>query len=122
MYSCAEPRTRRRKVSGDCHASKHSFQNLEEIVQDYIDNRRHRAEQDLQHFGNQPDLPTAIRAATLAIDKGGKRHPHQRRIPGEMLEHFRKGLSHKSKSLGSCRTFPELMRISEEVAAGIWKN
>lgn len=64
----------------------------------------------------------AIRIAALAVNSRGKRHSHQRRIPFEMLEHFRRGLLRRRRLLRSCKTFPELMKISENVAAGIWKQ
>jgi hypothetical protein len=91
-------------------------------VQDYIEKHRRHAKKGLEHFSNQPDLCAAIRVAALAINRKGKRHGHQRRIPGEMLEHFRQGLSRRRESLRSCKTFPGLMEITEKVAEAIWKN
>ncbi len=91
-------------------------------MQDYIDNHREDAKEELKYFADQPNLRTAIRVAALAIDEEGKRHKHQRRIPGVMLEHFRRGLSRRRELLRSRKAFPELMEITEKVAAGIWKN
>jgi hypothetical protein len=122
MSSCATPRIVTRNPPGDCHPSKGSLQSLEEVVQDYIDRRRPSAEEELKYFRDQPNLPAAIRVAALAINKGGERHSHQRRIPGDMLKHFRRGLSAKRKVLPNCKTFPELMKISEKVAGGIWRK
>jgi hypothetical protein len=91
-------------------------------VQDYIDTRRDNAKEELSYFSGQPNLPSAIRVAALAINEEGKRHSHQRRIPAGTLEHFRRELSRKREALCSCKTFGELMQISEKVAAGLWKN
>jgi hypothetical protein len=77
----------------------------------------------MEYFGDHTrTLPEAIRIAALAINSKGKRHSHQRRIPLSMLEDFRRGLLRKSKALRSCKSFPELMAISEKIAAGIWKH
>lgn len=98
------------------------FRSLESIVQDYIDRRRDRARCELEYFGGQKSLASAIRVAALAITCKGKRHPHQRRIPGLLLEHYRRGLMRKRKSLKSCKNFHELMEISQSVADKIWKH
>jgi hypothetical protein len=110
-------------VGGVCppgHSKR--FPSLEAIVQDYIDRRRDRAECELGYFGGQKNLPNAIRVAALAINCRGKRHPHQRRIPGLLLEHYRRGLMRKRKSMESCKNFHELMAISQSVADKIWKH
>ena len=122
MNGCTPSRKHAKNQSADCHSTKRSFQNIEEIVQDYIENHRDKAKAELKYFGAQPNLRTTIRVAALAINEKGKRHARQRRIPGAMLEHFRRGLSRRLESLRSCKTFPELMEITEKVAAGVWKN
>jgi len=98
------------------------FRSLEAIVQDYIDRRRDTAKSELEYFGGQKNLSDAIRVAALAITCNGKRHPHQRRIPGLLLEHYRRGLMRKRRALNSCKNFHELMAISQSVADKIWKH
>ncbi len=98
------------------------FRSLESIVQDYIDRRRDRAKCEVGYFGGQKNLADAIRVAALAINCKGKRHPHQRRIPGLLLEHYRRGLMRRRKSLKSCKNFHELMEISQSIADEIWKH
>lgn len=123
MNTCAPPRKHSHKYPGDCPPNKKSFHSLEEIVQDYIDTRRHCAKEEMEYFGGHPTtLPEAIRIAALAINSKGKRHSHRRRIPLSMLGDFRRGLLRKSKALRSCKSFPDLMAISEKIAAGIWKH
>jgi len=111
-----------RTKGGVCRSETKSFQNLRQIVQDYIDNHRHRAKKEMKWFGGQRDLATAIRVATLAINCHGKRHSHQRRIPRSMLEHFRTGLWRRRRVIHSCRNFPKLMQTCEAAAATIWKH
>lgn len=111
------------EVRGVCppRTSK-DFRSLDVIVQHYIDHRRDRARRELEYFGGQKNLADAIRVATLAINCKGKRHPHQRRIPGLLLEHYRRGLMSKRRSLRSCDNFHKLMEISKSVADEIWKH
>jgi hypothetical protein len=122
MNSCAKPKTFRNERVGRCRPSKKSFTSLSEIVRDYIANCRRDEDAELEYFSSPPKLRAAIRIAALAINEDGKRHPHQRRIPGDTLEHFRRALTRKLKALRSSKTFPELMQISEKVADGFWKN
>lgn len=122
MNSCIPRRKHAKKLPRECHPNKKSFQDFKEIVQDYIDNHRDNAKEELKYFADQPNLRTAIRVAALAINEEGKRHAHQWRIPRATLEHFRRGLWRRRESLRSRKTFPELMEITGKVAAAIWKN
>jgi hypothetical protein len=122
MCSCVSSRRRTKNLPADCHPSRNSFRSLEEIVQDYIDNCRARTKEELDHFRGQRHFVEAMRVSALAITRDRKRHSHQRRIPRDLLEEFRWGLSRRRRALRSCKTFPELMAICETVAAGIWKN
>ena len=123
MNTCAPPRRHSRKSPGDCPPNKRPFHSLEEIVQDYIDNCRPRAKCEMEYFGDHTrTMPQAIRIAALAINCKGKRHSHQRRIPRDKLKRFRLRLLRRSKALRSCKSFHELMAITEKVAAGIWRH
>jgi hypothetical protein len=123
MNTCSPPRKHSHKSHGGCPPNKKSFHNLDEIVQDYIDNHRQRGKEEMEYFGDRRrNLREAIHIAALAINKHGNRHSHQRRIPLAMLEHSERGLLRKSDSLRSCKSFPDLMTISEKIAAGIWKH
>jgi hypothetical protein len=122
MSGCVTPRRPSVWTSSRCRPAKAKLRSYEEIVQHYIDRCRSDAREELRHFGSQPDLPTAIRFAALAINEKGKRHDHQRRIPRQTLEHFRRDLLKRCRALRSCKTFPELMMITEKVGAGYWKR
>jgi hypothetical protein len=90
-------------------------------VQDYINNCSHEAKEELSCFSGQPNLVTAIRVAAEAT-VNEKRHPHQRRIPGDTLKHFGRALSDKRKALRACKMFLDLMEVSENVAEEFWTN
>lgn len=122
MNSCAKPRTGKSKLPGNCRPGRKSFTNLGEIVRDYIHNCRRNEDAELEYFSRPPNLRAAIRIAALAISEDGKRHPHQRRIPGRMLEHFRQSLSRNRRALRSCKTFPELMQVAGKAAASYWMD
>jgi len=118
MYSCAP--TNAKSLLSNCRPSRKTFQSLKEIVQDYINSCSREAKEELGYFSGQPNLVTAIRvAAEATVD--GKRHPHQRRIPGDMLKAFGLALSRKSKELRACKTFAELMEISGKVSKRFWE-
>ena len=121
MYSCAKPPTNTKTRLGNCRPSKKTFHSLKEIVQDYLTDCSREAKEELAYFGGQRDLPTAIRVAAQAT-VNGKRHPHQRRIPGDTLKAFGHALSRKSKQLRACKSFLELMQISEKVSKGFWDH
>lgn len=90
-------------------------------MQDYINNCRHEAKEELAYFSDQPNLVRAIHVAAQAtVD--GKRHSHQWKINADVLKAFGHALSLKSEELHTCKTFPELMDISEKAAKGFWKN
>jgi len=122
MNSCTKPQTYRKKPPGKCRPGRKSFTNLREVVQDYIANCRSDEDAESEYFSSPPNLRAAIRIGALAINEDKKRHPHQRRIPGHMLEHFRRSLLRRCKALRSCKTFPELMQVSGKVAARYWNN
>lgn len=110
-------------IRGECSPQNtKGLRTLEAIVQHYIDSRRDEAKRELQYFGRQANLAKAIRVAALAINAKGKRHSHQRRIPGLLLEHYRRGLMRKRTSLLACKRFDDLMEISQSIANKIWKH
>jgi hypothetical protein len=113
---------------GGCRPSKGSFDTLQEIVRDYIENCRAHARKEFAYFGNQPDLHTAIKVSALAIIEKDEyphkkiRHPHQRRIPRDKLDALRRGLWRRRHALRRKTNFAEIMKITETVGADIWKN
>ncbi len=58
---------------------------LRQIVDHYIRNRRSRTSKELGRFRTAESLPAAVEMATECTNEQGKRHSHQRRIPGASL-------------------------------------
>lgn len=48
-----------------------------------------------------------------AFYPGGKKNSHQNRIPKETLENFKKEIKKQKEAISECRTFDELLGISE---------
>ena len=82
---------------------------LSSIVEGYIGNYRDRAAKELRYFASRRSLTDAIDVAALAKLPGGRRHPHQRRIPRASLAEARKCLL--ATDLSSCRNFDDLHEV-----------
>ena len=98
------------------------YRDLDEIVQEYIDNCREDARKELEWFAEAGNLRAAIRKAARSVQENGKRHPHQYRIPAELLEGFEKELVARESKLASGKSFDDLMKTGSEAAAEIWKR
>lgn len=59
---------------------------LRDIVHDYIARKRVVACAGADRFRRAASLQDAVAMATASTDERGKRHPHQRRIPGASLK------------------------------------
>ncbi|WP_425067205.1 hypothetical protein [Reyranella sp.] len=81
---------------------------LEIIASDYIARFRGPAIAEMTFYKEQPSLSEAIRLAALSRTAHGKRHAHQRRIPGHVLEAAEQSLQGISASLGEARSFDEV--------------
>jgi hypothetical protein len=89
-----------------------------EIVSDYIQEYRDRARRDAI-FEIQRSPSAAIRKAALCELPSGKRHPHQRRIPGALLEQVEARLQGIGRKLASAANFAVLHRAVDEEIGGI---
>ena len=86
---------------------------FEAIVQDYISHYRDRGRREMCYYLHQPSLEDAIRAAALSCLPNGKRHPHQRRIPGQVLQKAERRLQAIAEQLRAANSFVELYRRIE---------
>ena len=82
-------------------------QSLAEIVSDYCRDHRPRAE---------CEWPTGLTVLTLDVSSAkpllstapyGKRHPHQRRIPAQVLQHAADKLVHQG--IATCQSFDDFI-------------
>jgi hypothetical protein len=87
---------------------------LDEIVSDYIREYRDRARAEMRFFEIQRSPSMAIRKAALCELPSGKRHPHQRRIPGVLLENVEAILQGIARKLAGAADFAALHRLVEK--------
>jgi hypothetical protein len=92
---------------------------LDEIVSDYIDEYRDRARAEIRFFEIQRGPSAAIRKAALCELPSGKRHPHQRRIPGALLEQVEARLQGIGRKLAKTADFAALHRAVDDQIGGI---
>ena len=65
----------------------------------------------LAFYRNIPTLDESIEMAALAIMANGKRHPHQRRIPGRVLEEVKDRLLANKEELQQSTCFDEIVVV-----------
>lgn len=82
----------------------------EEIVADFRIQHLPDADAELLYYHTQPTLAEAVHKAALCI-LNGKRHPHQRRIPGAVLEVFERQLQESLDRIATADSFPALFDI-----------
>jgi len=111
-------RTRRPTVRSVCAPPPHNdpISTLEEVVDRYIHDYRAGARQEMAYFAGQPSLQRAIELAAMSITETGKRHPHQRRIPRNVLKEAKHVL--QSVSWKGLRSFHQLHNtIANEIGS-----
>lgn len=87
---------------------------LNEIVSDYIREYRDEARKEMRFFEILRSPSEAIRKAALSELPGGKRHPHQRRIPRTLLERVEARLQGIGRKLARASSFAALHQAVEE--------
>lgn len=76
------------------------------VVNAYLKRCLKRHLRERKQFEEATDYDTALKDAALCLMRNGKRHPHQRRIPGRVLKSAHQLL--KQHDLESCESFAEL--------------
>lgn len=93
-----------------------------EIVCDYIREYRDDARAEMRFFEVQRSPSEAIRKAALCEVPGGKRHPHQRRIPKALLEQVEARLQGIGRKLAKAADFSALHRLVKDEVGSINGN
>src|SRR5262245_50635809 len=88
---------------------------LKAIVRAYISQIRPRMRTELEWFGRQPSLSSAIEYAALAVDSRGKRYSHQRRLKKVNLERARQALLADSAAIERSDNFDDLFTRIEAI-------
>jgi hypothetical protein len=81
---------------------------LTAIVKDYASRHRERARREIRYFTILRSLEDVIREAALSRLPSGKRHPHQRRIPLNVLQAAERRLQAIAGRLRTAKSFAEL--------------
>ena len=84
---------------------------LDDIVADYIREYREDARAEMRFFEILRSPTEAIRKAALCQLPGGKRHPHQRRIPRVLLEQVEGRLQGIRRRLAKAPDFATIHRL-----------
>jgi hypothetical protein len=88
---------------------------LAALVAEYVRRWRRPADRELAYFRARQTDAEAISDAALARLPGGKRHPHQYRVPLTALSESRKRLLENLMELRTCGSFDELIRSVERL-------
>ena len=92
---------------------------FDDIVADYIREYRDDARAEMRFFEIQRSPTEAIRKAALCQMPGGKRHPHQRRIPRVLLEQVEGRLQGIRRKLAKAPDFATVHRLVRDEAGSI---
>ena len=93
---------------------------MKRAVSDYIAHHRGDAIKELQFYRDRPTLGQVITRAANACTAGGRKHPHQRRIPRDALREFGTRLSGSKRAMQKATSFDELHEIVREVGEPIY--
>lgn len=91
---------------------------FEQIVASYVRDYRGDARTEVEAFRNLPSLRQAIKSGALchwlpSHRSPSRRHPHQRRIPGAVLQAVEQRLQSVHGELGRATSFDELIAVVE---------
>jgi len=87
--------------------------NLASIAKHYATHYRANAREEMRYYNRQPSLRAAIETAALSCLPNGKRHGHQRRIPGRVLAIAARALQGGAPGLGKAASFDDLHQAVE---------
>lgn len=125
MSKIVEPRGCKpspKRTAGSCPPASGGrvvLRSFNEVVQDYIDRYRARANQELSFFRRLNSLDEAIEKAANADGKDGGMHDHQWRIPETVLARAGKELLAKRAQISKCTGFDSLIELVETTAGSI---
>jgi hypothetical protein len=80
----------------------------EDVVRAYIRDYRDSAAAEVAFFQGKPSLERAIHYGALSINRKGKRHSHQRRLPAAVLGAAKRALIAVASRLRRCDSFAGL--------------
>ena len=103
--------------SGCGRRDKNDFASLQLIVNDYVQHYRKQAAEELNFYRSIESLSEVIRVAANAVTADGKRHDHQRRIPGGALARFARALLAVKERIQNAQSFSMLHNVINNAAS-----
>jgi hypothetical protein len=100
-----------------CRGSAGVALTLRGILRHYIAHHRQRERRHLEYYAERPSDLDAIEKAALALQPDGRRHPHQRRIPGQVLNAAARQLGRAD--VHSTGSFAELHNLVEQTIGDV---
>jgi hypothetical protein len=94
-------------------------QSYAEVVSAYIRDHRDAGQDERRFYAMQSSLADAVEAAALSELPDGKRHPHQRRIPGRVLRQAATALTNASFAVATFDELHEVVRTTIGPLRGI---
>ncbi len=92
---------------------------LNSIALDYVHNVRHKAQEELNWFKQQPNLESAIEHAALAINKKGRKYRHQGRLKNISIEAARQIIIKNCDAISKSKDFDDLFALIEKLCRPI---
>lgn len=118
---CARPRGAKARLG--CGSSRKQSldqpQSYAEVVSAYIRDHRDAGQDERRFYAMQSSLADAVEAAALSELPDGKRHPHQRRIPGRVLRQAATALTNASFAVATFDELHEVVRTTIGPLRGI---
>jgi hypothetical protein len=90
-----------------------------EVVDAYIRDHRDAGQDERRFYASQSSLADAVEAAALCELPDGKRHPHQRRIPGRVLRQAATALTNAGFAVDTFDELHEVVRTTIGPLRGI---
>lgn len=96
-----------------------ALRSFKDVVQDYINQYRAKANDELSFFRKVNSLDEAIEKAANAEGEDGKKYGHQWRIPPATLGRAAKALLTVGAQISNCTSFESLIELVEATAGRI---
>lgn len=93
--------------------------NLSQMVREYEREAQPRLDELLEFYRKMPSLREAVEAAALARYTNGGKHPHQYRLPNDVLRKAADLLLRHLDAIEECESFDDLIRLVESTAGGL---
>lgn len=84
---------------------------VEQIIRDYLTYYNGQNDTWLRDCRNAKDFTSAVEMAGMSRDLDNDKHPHQFRVPNDVLRKFTDRLLRQSEAMLLCKSFEQLQKI-----------